>query len=332
MKILAHCSTYGHNASSGADKMMQSLLEYLVSRETEIRVVIDDNVNYQLNGVNVLSNKSLLGEQYDWCDVVMIHLVAMHEANIIAKRFNKPIVHICHNAHIKLTSGFVIYNSHWLAQSMNLDLPSIVVHPPTKIQPHFKDNFNKPYITQINVCENKGGKFFFDLARQAYKHRFLGIHGGYGAQMSNPLPNIIYRPYNASGTDLSDTRIVIIPSKMESWSLVASEAMANSIPVICSDLPGLRENCGNDAVYATTIKDYLDEIDKLSDENYYIKRAHDGYIRVKLHNYADELNNLYNFIENIVVKEKKEIKPVKEKKEIKPKKEKKEYKGFPTQQ
>lgn len=352
MKILAHTYTYGNNAASGADKMLQSLMEYLAARGCECYVVIDNCPNsYVLNGVNVLTNKYLLGEWYDWCDIVIIHLVAMHEAHRIAARFEKPVIHICHNNHIRIETGYAVYNSYHLSDSMRLPLPSIVVHPPTKPVQNEPIHYGQPYITLVNVNANKGGEIFLALARALPQYRFLGVHGGYDRnQLMQPLPNIMYRNYIPAGMDYSDTRIIIVPSKSESWSLVAAEAMARGIPVICSDLPGLRENCGDAAIYAASVRDYVEAIRLLDDELYYYVKSLGCRARFALHNYTDELNNFFNFIENIVmqgnnseifeahmdaqVKESKE-KPeskgiIAEKVERKPRKEKRESKGLPT--
>lgn len=261
MKILAHCYTYGHDAKSGADRMLQSLMEYLAERSCECKVVIDNcPQQYILNNVHVQSNRSMLGEAYDWCDIVIIHLVAIHEAVTIAKRFNKPVVHICHNEHARVSYGSVIYNTYWLQQKMNLPLPSIVVHPPTKnVEP--EQHYAAKYITLVNTNDNKGGAMLKALAINLPQYHFLGVHGGYDKnQMYQPVRNLTYRAYDVNGMDYSDTRIIIVPSKAESWSLVAAEAMARGIPVICSDLPGLRENCGNAAIYASSVKDYMDAI------------------------------------------------------------------------
>ncbi len=352
MKVLAHCYTYGNNSSSGADKMMQSLIEYLAARGEDCLVVIDDCPRpYTLNNVNVASNKTMLGEKYDWCDIVIIHLVAIHEGVTIARRFNKPVIHICHNNHIKPTNGYIVYNSNWLAKEMDLQLPSIIVHPPTKPVP-VTDHFHSKYITLVNTNENKGGAMLKALATALPQYSFLGVHGGYDKnQMYMPMRNINYRAYSAAGMDYSDTRIIIVPSKMESWSLVAAEAMANGIPVICSNLPGLKENCGEAAIYATSTRDYMDAIGVLEYESVYRNFTAAGRARIILHNYNEELNNFYNFIENIVMKkyiagtmnvneamledfseiEKRQLNKEIEKLNKKPKKEKKEYKGLPTQ-
>lgn len=359
MKILAHCYTYGNNAASGADRMLQSLLEYLSERGCTCKVVIDNcTQQYTLNNVQVQSNRSMLGEAYDWCDIVIIHLVAIHEAVRIAKRFGKPVVHICHNEHARVSDGYVVYNTHWLAQKMALPLPSIVVHPPTKPVPYVP-HFNCRYITLVNTNDNKGGAMLKALAIQMPRYNFLGVHGGYDKnQMIQPIKNVMYRSYDVNGMDYSDTRIVIVPSKAESWSLVAAEAMAHGIPVICGDLPGLRENCGDAAIYCSSVREYMEAILLLRDEYYYAHCVEAGLARFASHNYSEELNLFYNFIENIVMQKlkescdkvneeaKKEKKPIKGFQKVTPDmlkdfsemekeqlaKEKKEYKGLPTQE
>ncbi len=326
---------------------MQSLIEYLAARGEDCRVVIDDcPKDYELNGVKVSSNKRMLGEAYDWCDIVIIHLVAIHEGVTIARRFNKPVIHVCHNNHIKPSSGYAVYNSHWLSKEMPLNIPSIVVHPPTKAVP-ITDHFYSKYITLVNTNENKGGAMLKALATHLPQYSFLGVHGGYDKnQMYMPMKNINYRAYSPSGMDYSDTRIIIVPSISESWSLVAAEAMANGIPVICSNLPGLRENCGDAAIYATSTRDYIDGIAMLEYESVYRNLVAAGRARIILHNYDEELNNFYNFIENIVMAKEKSEGGITNKKasndietktgftnldKVKPKKEKREYKGLPTQ-
>ena len=278
----------------------------------------------------------MLGEAYEWADIIILHLTALHEGVTIARRFNKPVVHLCHNNHFPVNSGYIVYNSNWLKEDVNLPLPSIVVHPPTKAAVHAHDHYHAKYITLINTNENKGGAMLKALATALPQMSFLGVHGGYDKnQMYQPVKNIQYRHYDPNGFDYSDTRIIIVPSKMESWSLVAAEAMANGIPVICSDLPGLRENCGDAAIYATSTREYADAILRLNDRTFYSIRSTVCRTRFMLHDYDNELNNFYNFIENIVMKGKETVikQPVVLPAEKKPKlpKEKKEYKGLPTQ-
>ena len=320
IKILAHLHTYGNNALSGADKMMQSILESLVSAGAECTAAIDAcHIDYNLNGVNVVSNRILLGEQYEAANLIITHLVPNHESRYIAKRFNKPVLYIAHNsAECRVDEGFIVYNSKWLQKVSTLNLESIVVHPPTKPQQLY-EHYTEPYITLVNTCGNKGGEMFYSLAMALPHYKFLGVHGGYGQQLTQPLINIMYRSFEPV-MDYSDTKILLVPSITESWSMCAAEAMARGIPVICSNLPGLKENCGPAAIYCTGLYDYISAIDELQHEYLYRDYAALGNKRIIERNNNKELQNLFNFVLKItgMDKSKKLIAPVKEKKEVGP--------------
>ena len=72
------------------------------------------------------------------------------------------------------------------------------------------------------------------------------------------------------------TRILIMPSKYESWGRTATEAMASGIPVICTSTPGLLENCGEAGIYIQDrdkIADWVAAIKKLDDPKAYTKAS-----------------------------------------------------------
>lgn len=361
MKILAHVHTYGKNAESGADKFMQSILEFLAQRGEMVTVAIDNPYPEKvlnLGGVWVVSNKYMIAEQYEESDIIISHLVFNNPSLKIARRFNKPVIQIAHNSENKTNEGYIIYNSESLKNSLNLPLPGIVVNPPTYLKDWQNDidHFTQPYITLVNCCHNKGGETLKALAQWMPQYKFLGIMGGYGKQMRMPAPNITYRAYSEK-MDYSDTKILIVPSKKESWSLAAAEAMASGIPVLCSDLPGLRENCGEAAKYCNSVAEFKNMIELLNDYSLYLAMVFAGQTKVVTRDHATQLNNLYNFIHSIVKyhggtmkveswmlkdfseieKEslQKEIERLKdkyepkEKKEMKPTKEKKELHGSP---
>jgi glycosyltransferase involved in cell wall biosynthesis len=112
--------------------------------------------------------------------------------------------------------------------------------------------YRKPkYVTLSNVNENKGGKILIQLAKALPEMNFLGIIGGYRKQiMTNSLPNLKYIQHTTEMKDIySQTWVQIMPSKEETWGRTAVEAMSSGIPVIASPTPGLRECCGNAAIY-----------------------------------------------------------------------------------
>jgi glycosyltransferase involved in cell wall biosynthesis len=57
-----------------------------------------------------------------------------------------------------------------------------------------------------------------------------------------------------------------MPSKYESWGMTATEAMSYGIPVICTETPGLKENCGDAGIFIKNrddVKEWIDAIFKM---------------------------------------------------------------------
>jgi glycosyltransferase involved in cell wall biosynthesis len=67
---------------------------------------------------------------------------------------------------------------------------------------------------------------------------------------------------------IAHARCVAYPSLWEGFGLVAGEALAASTPVVCSDIPALREIAGDDAEYCDPVS-----IDSIADA---LRRALDG--------------------------------------------------------
>jgi glycosyltransferase involved in cell wall biosynthesis len=71
-----------------------------------------------------------------------------------------------------------------------------------------------------------------------------------------------------------------MPSTYESWGRTATEAMANGIPVICTETGGLAENCGNAGIYSErTAEAYALEIEKLDNSKLYLRKSKESRIR-----------------------------------------------------
>ena len=169
----------------------------------------------------------------------------------------------------------IIYNSEWLKELLNYKFSNFIVTPP--VDYNYYDVGNEPekseYITLINLNENKGGKIFAEIARAMPHKSFLGVLGSYDEQITPTLPNVRYvanSPYIKQW--YAQTRILLMPSKYESWGRTATEAMCSGIPVICSDTPGLRENCEKGGIFIKNrdnVKEWVEAIAKLDDKKTY---------------------------------------------------------------
>lgn len=307
LKILCHIRTsYPPRALSGADIMCERINTFMAAKGCEVIAVVDMNIQpYEWKGVQVMTSNHRLGEKYEWADVIITHLINKSESTALAARFNKPIFHVCHNDNTStLQSGtpnnYVIYNSEHLRRASPVQLPGIVVNPPTWVQDwKFTQHHDNQWHLLVNCVANKGGEMLYQLATEFPLMQFRGVKGGYGQQIirSTPSNNLHYREHTADMRSVYDqTRVVIIPSIKESWSFVGAEAQACGIPVVCSDLPGLRENLGDAAIYCNNKREFMEAISKLKEEETYTQFAAAGRINQENKNYRAQLDNLFNFM------------------------------------
>jgi glycosyltransferase involved in cell wall biosynthesis len=103
----------------------------------------------------------------------------------------------------------------------------------------FNDRGNLPTgdcITLINANIMKGLPLFLELASRFPDKKFLGVRPYYNVvKVPEKLTNIEWiNIQDDIRTILRRTRILLVPSKYESWGRVAFEAMYNGIPVLYS--------------------------------------------------------------------------------------------------
>ena len=163
--------------------------------------------------------------------------------------FQGPTVGVCHNSHIGVQLGLfnnppslVTVNSE--AMSAELGIPAVVVHPPVpKIDPISGD-----CVGLINLERDSKVGPFWEVAKAMKPQKFLGVRGGYGRQAVPryvPVNVAVFptvAPQRMRDEVWSRVRVLMVPSATESWSMVATEAMAHGVPVVAHPLPGLLEN------------------------------------------------------------------------------------------
>src|SRR6185436_13818226 len=220
------------------------------------------NVPYEFEGVQVHGPAGSI-DQYNWADVIITHLDYTQTTITLGQIIKKPVINIIHNSHPYPSvinareNNFCIYNSQWLKNKLNYKWPSMVFNPPCDYR-HYdigKDPINNEFITLINLDENKGGKILQRLAKALPGKKFLAITGSYSepamiGQVTNQPSNVTVWPKQVDIRPVYErTRILIMPSRYESWGMTATEAMCNGIPVICTPTEGLRENCAGAGIY-----------------------------------------------------------------------------------
>lgn len=100
-------------------------------------------------------------------------------------------------------------------------------------------------VAQVNVADVKGGALFRWLARQVCPSEieFVAVLGGYGNQRVDDMPaNVsVVGPVGRIADVLAGVDLLMLPSLNESYGMVVREALLSGIPVLASDLPGVRE-------------------------------------------------------------------------------------------
>lgn len=250
MKVVAVTPLYPPHSLVGAWISTHELLRELVAVGHQVDVVqLDDRRPvYDLDGVTVHPFRTaFVRDAIATADVVVTHLGDNGATHRFALEQGVPSVRMVHgpfpDPEATVGAALVVFNSEATKASCPTSAPSIVVHPP--VHPETYRTTPGDSITLVNLSEPKGVKVAWRLAEQCPDLPFLGVHGGYGEQITPRAPNFTVLPVQRDmRTVYSRTRVLLVPSLYESWGRVAVEAMCSGIPVIAHPTPGLREALG----------------------------------------------------------------------------------------
>lgn len=298
-----------HNC--GSEWMAHNINKFLVSKGHEVRVILHQahryniKVPYTIDGVEVVGPTHQV-DQYRWPDVLLTHLEYTGHTLALGGLAKKPVVQFVHGdsvyqSVVNARYARIVYNSQWLADKLNYKWDSHVFQPFCDVD-HINvndDPYNNEYIALVNLNKNKGVETFYRLAESMPERKFLGVIGGYDDQIIKDLPNVTIVP---NAKDIREyykkIRVILMPSKLESWGMVATEAMCNGIPVICNKTPGLSENCGDAAMYCDrdNLSEWVHAIQALDMKNVYDYFSLLGRSRAKELGDRNRLVNLEKFL------------------------------------
>lgn len=292
MNILLSIHLYPPQHNCGAEYMIHRIAKHLQKKGHSIRVLLHQANHYKIvnnyvfDDIDVFPpNPNVIENLFNWCDCVFTHLDYTKWTISMSAIKKKPLFHLIHNSHLypeivdAERNQHIVYNSEWLKNLLQYKFDNFTINPPVDYK-HFDsavDPINNKYITLINLNENKGGKIFEQIARALPNKQFLGVLGSYDEQIKPNLDNLTIVPNTSYIQDVyNQTKILLMPSKYESWGMTASEAMCYGIPVICTEAEGLKENCDKAGIYVKdreSIKEWVNAIIKLDEEKEYKKAS-----------------------------------------------------------
>lgn len=259
MRVAAFLMSYPPDRMIGAELMSAELLEALVHAGHDVTVYADLVTQaYERNGVHV-KPRSHFNRVQRTADLVYSHPDLGTIGYIVSQLHKIPYVAVVHNTqdlnrwHLpRHVPTLTVWNSESTREVLG-GSGGIVCRPPLRI----KDHKSKPgeAITIVNLSEAKGINTFLAVAQALPEFKAMAVAGGYGLQAKGPAAQVGAEvigpvPHTSMAAEVwSKTKVLLMPSKEESWGRVAAEALASGIPVIAHPTPGLLECLGDAGIF-----------------------------------------------------------------------------------
>lgn len=246
MKIRALLTGYPPVQGAGAEWYMHSVLRHLKAQGHQVSVgIVGDTASQypiEYQGIPIDPSKALVR---GWADVILTQLGGLPFASRWAKG-RTPLVHFNNNDwswnHAPSWTALHVFNTHWVAERAGVK--GVVVYPPVNVSEYQTQPGER--ITLVNLMAEKGSAIFYKLAERFPDQPFLAVKGGWGRQVIETHPNVVYVENTPNMRDevYAQTRILLVPSEYESFGRVAVEAACSGIPVLASPTTGLQEAMG----------------------------------------------------------------------------------------
>ncbi len=267
MKILAYTPTYaGSGHMAGAETTLHGLLRACRVAGHNVTALVsrphrDGSGSYVLDGVKVqaYSSKHDPFLHFPNYDIILTQFECAQRADYVAGKLNIPTVQGVHNNTEYATNlatrynTALVYNAKHVKTSIESKMtfkakPNTICRPIVDPKLYSVES-SREYITLVNLSDgeepfyNKGYETFYHLAEQFPNEKFLGVKGAYGNQILRDLPNVSFAEHTNNILSVyRKTKIILMPSEIESWGRVAIEAGCSGIPSLTSQAPGLLES------------------------------------------------------------------------------------------
>lgn len=264
MKIaaLVHFAVPFRNA--GSETMLHALLKALQAAGHDVTVVTTDTPqapqHYRWDGLPGLSRPGPRPAAEEVRRLAPDVVITQHQNTALgidlAAELGAASVFVMHNDFdlnrelLGKGPDLTVFNTDWIAEQYRHKAGRwIVVHPPVWAAQHATAPGDA--VTLVNCNRDKGAAHLFHLARRLPDTPFLGVIGAHGKQVRVGGTNVEIVEHT---TDMrtqvwARTRVLLMPSRYESYGMAAVEAMASGIPVLAALTPGLRESLGDAGVF-----------------------------------------------------------------------------------
>jgi glycosyltransferase involved in cell wall biosynthesis len=156
-----------------------------------------------------------------------------------------------------VNADYAIYNTETSAKQWG-EPRALVMHPPISDLPSNTSTNGDAY-TCLSSLLNKGVEVMLSLAEMYPDKRFIIVRSP--AEPTHGIPNLEERAAKLSNVELhprvdpkdvykylEQTRVLIVPSRYETYGMSAIEAAGYGIPTVHVDTPHVREGIGDAAV------------------------------------------------------------------------------------
>jgi len=180
------------------------------------------------------------------------------------------------------SANFVVHNTQ--ASAVEWDDPhGFVLHPPMTPLPAITGEPQGDAYTLLSSLTHKGVQVVRALAQFLPKRRFIIVRSPAAnmeppklVQMFNSMQNVeIHKrvaPDEVAETFFSQTRILLVPGRYETYGMSAIEAAGYGIPSVSVDTPHVREGIGNaaDLIRPLNVSDAHRGVERI-EKNYSVK-------------------------------------------------------------
>ena len=249
--------------------MSSEFLEALAHAGHEVTVYADLVTEaYERNGVRV-NPRNQFNKTKKTADLIYSHPDLGSIGYVVSQLHRIPYVAVVHNTgdlnrwhlgHHKPT--LTIWNSESTRSELGGE-GGLVVRSLIRVKDHAVKTEGNCF-TLINCTKDKGVDTFNALVQAHPEFTALAVRGGYGLQeiptppskkskatTPTPYPTVVGPiPHAQMGRQVwSKTKVLLMPSKFESWGRAGVEALCSGIPVIAHPTPGLRESLGDAGIF-----------------------------------------------------------------------------------